>query len=87
MASVTRDRPKGSRPPPSVRTRFVHLGKKAVTSIVAIGTPLTWQSNRNQVGRKCHTNMTTAARQRAAWRKKSKRRAHLTIEISIAGCE
>jgi hypothetical protein len=37
----TRDRPNGSRPPPSVRTRFVHLGRKATTSIVAIGTPLT----------------------------------------------
>ena len=36
MASVTRDRPKGSRPPPSVRTRFVHLGKKLIASIVAI---------------------------------------------------
>jgi hypothetical protein len=33
MASVTRDRPKGSRPPPSVRTRFVHLGKKLTASL------------------------------------------------------
>jgi hypothetical protein len=46
MASVTRDRPKGSRPPPSVRTRFVHLGKKLIASIVAIVASQPWQLNR-----------------------------------------
>ena len=46
MASVTRDRPKGSRPPPSVRTRLVHLGNELVTSIVAIGTLKRCRRNR-----------------------------------------